>query len=380
MVVVALVVLGLAMIYSASAVVAGASPRFGEDSYLFLRRQAIWACAGGLALIAASSVDYRFWIRARWGLLGASFLLLLLPYVPGIGLSLNGAHRWVRIGGYQIQPSEVCKLTLTLALAAFIARRPDRLKFGAIGFLPIAAAVGASAALVFFEPDVGSAVALAAVLSMILFAGGARLKHLAITGLLMAAVAAVAIFFFLPHARDRLSSFFGSGPNYQVRQSVLAVGAGGLLGDGPGAGMAKLFYLPEAQSDFIFAVIGEELGFMGAAGLLLLYGAFLAAAWALYRRAEDLYARLVTLGIAASIILGATINIAVATGTIPAKGIPLPFVSYGGSSLLVSMAAAGILINIASQQKHAATTVGWGNRGTSDARDRVGAGLAPAEP
>lgn len=380
MIVVALVVLGLAMIYSASAVTAGTSARFGEDSYLFLRRQAIWACLGALALIVASSVDYRFWIRARWWLLGGSFLLLVLPYVPGIGMALNGAHRWVRVGGWQIQPSEVCKLTLVLSVAAFIARDPERLKFAALGFLPLAAIVGGATALVFLEPDVGSAAVLATVLSMILFAGGARLKHLAITGALMAVVAVAAIFILFPHARERLDAFFGGGANYQVRQSTLAIGAGGLVGDGPGAGMAKLFYLPEAQSDFIFAIIGEELGYLGGGGLLLLYGGLLAAGWAVAKRAGDSYARLVTLGITASIILGAIINIAVATGTIPAKGIPLPFVSYGGSSLLVSMAAAGILINIASQKKHAAVAIGWGNGGAPDARDRVGAGLAPAEP
>lgn len=367
-IVVALVTVGIVTIYSAAAVVADRSPRF-DDRYLFLRRQCLWACVGMLAMLITASIPYRFWERARHFILAGSFLLLVAVYVPGVGLELNGENRWIRMGPYQMQPSEFCRLTLAMVLCAAVAR--------GIGdwrrFWPWAVVILAAAGLVLFERDVGSALVLATLLGAVLFVGGAKLRHLTFVGGTAIAGAAAAVWFFFPSVLRRF------GPSYQVDQSVLAIGSGGVFGDGLGAGRAKLFYLPEAQSDFIFAVWAEELGFLGAAGLILLYVALVGAGWRIARRCADPFGRTLTFAIVASIILGATINIGVAIGALPAKGIPLPFVSYGGSSLLVSMAAAGILMNIAGETD-AVIDQRRRDRRPSDAGDRAGTGVAAAQP
>jgi cell division protein FtsW len=368
----ALTIVGLAMIYSSGAVVAERSTRFGSDRYLFLRRQAIWTCLGALAMMATASIPYRFWHRVRFPLLAISFALLAAVYVPGIGLALNGEHRWIRLGPYQMQPSEVCRLTLAIALCAAVARGMEQWR----RFLPWAAVILASAGLVLFQRDVGSAVVLAALLSSILFVGGARLRHILLTGAAALALVAGAIVWAFPHARERIAAYLGASASYQVDQSIQAIGAGGLFGDGLGAGRAKLFYLPEAQSDFIFAAYAEELGFLGAGALILLYAALLGVGLRVFRRCADPFGRTLSFAIVASITLGAFVNIGVATGALPAKGIPLPFVSYGGSSLLVSMASIGILMNVATDE-----TVDQRRRdgGTPDAGDCAGAGVAPAQ-
>lgn len=370
-----LVAFGIVMIYSAAAVVSDQSVRFG-DRLLFLRRQGIWACVGTLALLATATIPYRFWYRMRHWLLGLSFLLLVAVYLPGIGLKLNGEHRWIRLGPYQLQPSEVCRLTLAIVICAAVTRPLETWR----RFLPWAGVILAASALVLFERDVGSAVVLAALLSMILFVGGARLRHIAITGGIALVLVSTAVFHVYPKALERINAYLGAHSSYQVDQSVLAVGAGGLFGDGLGSGRAKLFYLPEAQSDFIFATVAEELGFLGACGLILLYLALLAAGARIARRCTDPFGQALTVAVVASISLGAAINICVATGALPAKGIPLPFISYGGSSLLMSMAAVGILMNIADSTgaHHEAADLRGGERGTPDAGDRPGPGLAPA--
>lgn len=367
-IVVALVAVGIVTIYSAAAVVSERSPRF-DDRFLFLRRQCLWACVGMLAMVMTASIPYRFWVRARHLLLAASLLLLVAVYVPGVGLQLNGENRWIRLGSYQVQPSEFCRLTLAIVICAAVAKGVGEWR----RFWPWAAVILAAAGLVLFERDIGSALVLATLLGAVLFVGGAKLRHLGLVGGAALAGVAAAVWFFFPSVLRR----FGS--SYQVDQSVLAVGSGGLFGDGLGAGRAKLYYLPEAQSDFIFAVWAEELGFLGAAGLILLYVALVAVGWRVARRCADPFGRALTFAIVASIILGATINIGVAIGALPAKGIPLPFVSYGGSSLLVSMAAAGILMNIAGETD---ATTGQRRRDgrPSDAGDRAGAGVAAAQP
>ena len=367
-IVTALVAAGIVTIYSAGAVVSERSPRF-DDRFLFLRRQCLWACAGMLAMVVASSIPYRFWGRARHFLLAGSFLLLIAVYVPGVGLQLNGENRWIRMGSYQMQPSEFCRLTLAMVVCAAVARGVGEWR----RFWPWAAVILAAAGLVLFERDVGSALVLATLLGALLFAGGARLRHLAFAGGTAIAGVAAAVWFFFPGVLRRF------GPSYQVEQSVLAVGSGGLFGDGLGAGRAKLFYLPEAQSDFIFAVWAEELGFLGAAGMILLYLALVGVGWRIAKRCSDPFGRTLTFAIVASILLGATINIGVAIGALPAKGIPLPFVSYGGSSLLVSMAAAGILMNIAGETDETSDQRRRDRR-PSDAGDRAGAGVAAARP
>lgn len=377
MIAVALLVVGIAMIYSAGAVMADKSPRFG-DRTLFLRRQLLWSCVGILAMLATCSIPFTFWSRIRTPLLVGSFLLLVAVFVPGIGLELNGEHRWIRIGSYQIQPSEFCRLSLSMVLCAAVASGIREWR----QFLPWAGVILAASGLILFERDVGSAIVLATLLSLALFVGGARLKHILLTGAVASAGLGATILFAFPHARERIADFFSTEPSYQVQQSIMAVGSGGWFGDGLGAGRAKLFYLPEAQSDFIFAIFAEELGFMGALGLVLLYGALLVAGWRIARRCTDPFGRTLTFAIVASIIIGALINIAVAIGALPAKGIPLPFVSYGGSSLVVSMAAVGILMNIA--ERSPTTTDETADQRRRDGRapyagDRAGAGLAPAE-
>jgi cell division protein FtsW len=337
----ALTALGVLMVYSASSVRAGV--REGDAAY-FLKRQLAWAGIGIGALVLCARSNLDGWRRhSRAAFAGTVLLLaLVLPF----GTTVNGATRWFRLGSFSFQPSELAKLTLLVFTASWLVEAKDRLADFRRGFLPVAAAVGATALLVVKEPDLGTGLFLGVLGTALFFVGGVPRLYLLLLGAAAAAVVSHEVVERLDVIRSRLQFLEPTGEKaYQVRQSLVALGSGGLLGRGLGAGAAKLFYLPENSSDFILPMVGEEFGFAGTLLVVLLYGAFVRAGArvALLAAGRDSFAFLVAFGVTLWVGLQAVINIAVTTACAPTKGIALPFVSLGGSGLVVLFAATGLL-------------------------------------
>jgi cell division protein FtsW len=345
LVVVGLLGFGVVMVYSASAILA--TDRF-HDTYFFLKKQCFWAALGLAVLWAVMAVDYRRWRPVVLPLLvlAVILLLLLLPF----GQEINGTRRWLRWGPFSFQPTELAKLALVLYLADFLAHRRDAVASFWRGFLPPLMVTGAMAALILRQPDLGSSVALVAVVGCMLFVAGARLRHMALVG----AAAVPVIVLAVAGASYRLRRVFAfldpwadsRGAGFQIIQSYLALGGGGLTGRGLGESKQKLFYLPEPHTDFIFAIIGEELGFVGAVFTVALFGLLLWRGIRIALRVADPFGAHAALGITAMLATQALVNLGVVVGLLPTKGLPLPFVSFGGSSLLVAMAGVGLLLNI----------------------------------
>jgi cell division protein FtsW len=359
-----LCVVGLVMVGSASEVIS--IQTYGSPWAISLR-EVIWMVIGVIALVFSCRFDYRKWRRLRLVLLAVTFALLLAVLVPGIGVHSGGSSRWVGLGELRIQPSELMKLALAVFGADLVVRR-EEMKGGArmvIGPLLLVAA--AAAGLVVLQPDMGTALVLGCITFALIFASGVRmgpiLKLLGVVSALALVVGIVE-----PYRRARLLSFLdpgahASGSGYQVVQSLIGLGSGHLFGLGLGAGRQKWGYLPNAHTDFIFSVIGEELGLVGALCVLALLGAF---AWFGLRaaaRAPDRFGGLLAVAIVAWIAAETVINVGAVIGILPVTGIPLPFISFGGSSLVITMVATGILVNIARQERPPGPTVrsgtGW---------------------
>jgi len=346
-----LVLFGVVMVYSASGFLA--SERFGSTHY-FLIRQIAWAALGLGAMVIAMRVDYHRYAQPAvvYGLLGVSvFLLVLTLFFP----ARNGAHRWITYGSWSAQPSELAKIALIIFLARFLSRREEE---GEIeGFwttmLPACAATGLLAALIMKEPDLGTTAMLGVIFVVMMFAGGVPLRQL----FKLAPVLLVGGYLFIFRVGwrwDRITAFINPeldprGKGFQVLQSLIAVGSGGVSGLGLAEGKQKLFYLPEPHADFIFAVIAEELGMIGAATLVLVFGFLMWRGLRASRRAPERFGQLLAVGVTAMIIAQAFFNISVVLSLVPTKGIPLPFVSHGGSSLLFALAAVGMLLNVSEQ-------------------------------
>lgn len=338
--------LGVVMVYSASSAKAGL--RF-DDAELFLRRQVAWAVVGVAAVWAAMRCDperLRRWAKPATI---AVIVLLALVLIPGVGSTANGARRWFRVGPVSFQPSEAAKLVLVVWLAHHLASASDRLHDWKRGVLPAVVPVGAAAALVLVEPDLGTAVFLGAVCAATMLVGGVPTRKLA-----LCALPAVPLLVWQVARRwdvmvRRFAAVGGGEPNsdatHQVYQAKVAMGSGGLLGVGVGAGHQKLAYLPEAHTDFILGVIGEETGFLGTALVVLLFAAITLCGLriAMGCASRDRYAFLLVFGTVFATVLQAAGNVAVVTGSVPTKGIALPFVSLGGSSLVVLCAGIGIV-------------------------------------
>ena len=344
-----LMALGLVMVYSASFVFA--QRKFGSATFL-LERHCIYLLAGCLALAVGALLDYHRLARQWQWLLAAALLLLAAVLVPGVGERLNGARRWFHLGTLTLQPSELAKPLLIVGLAAWAVTRRERITTFQHGFLPGAGLVGAAVVLVALEPDLGTAGLLLAVLGAILVAAGVRLWY-ALPALAVAVpVGALCAWSRLGYIQVRINDFLSGTPDplgkgYQVTQAMIAEGSGGVWGAGVGQGAAKLLFLPEAHNDFIFALVGEELGLVGALGVLLCFALFVWQGWRVARRAPDLLGALVALGVTLLVGLQAAMNIAVVTRSMPTKGISLPLVSYGGSSLIFTLFAIGLLLNVA---------------------------------
>jgi cell division protein FtsW len=343
---VGLALFGLVMVYSASAIIA---EKENGSQYYYVIKQGIWTSIGLVAMFITMHIDYR-WLRNRrivYGLLILTGLMLLAVFgFPRI----NGAHRWIKLSGFSIQPSEISKVTLAIFLAAFLEKRAGEEGSLLRTFLPAAFITGLLALLVVAEPDLGTALMLAVIFVVVIYTAGARLLHLG-----MAAAPALAGFaallIFVPWRFKRLLIFLdpwtdSQGGGYQIVQALTAIGSGGPHGLGFAQGKQKLLFLPFAHSDFIFAVIGEELGLAGGLGVVLVFGLFLWRGIRTSLRAPDRFAMLLSLGLVTSIVAQALFNISVVLALLPTKGIPLPFISYGGSSLVPTLAAAGILLNI----------------------------------
>jgi cell division protein FtsW len=285
-------------------------------------------------------------------LLAVSFVLVLAVHIPHVGVSINGARRWIGAGVLQFEPSELMKLALVLYAATLLARRPQRVNDLRELARPLLIVVGGACLLVVTEPDLGTALVIAFTTCALLLTAGMPLRNLAI---LVAVVVGLVVLYALarPYARARLTSFLdpwahASGSGFQAVQGQIAIGSGGLFGVGPGQSVQKVFYLPEAQTDFILAVIAEELGVIGVYALLFLYGLIAYAGLRAAKRARSLYSALIAVGMTALIVSQALLNVFAVLGLAPLTGVPLPFVSYGSSSLIVMLAAMGLLLNVAS--------------------------------
>jgi cell division protein FtsW len=345
--------IGLALLFSASAVTCETNARFA-DPHHFLKKQILWMAIAGIGFLVASRVPTSFWMRARLPLLLATAALLALVFVPGVGATINGARRWLRFGGFFMQPSELAKLALGIFLCGFAAADAERLKSFARGFVPMFVATGWICGLVVIEPDVGTAAFIGVTSVVLMTVAGARWTHLLPTCGVGAAAAAVLVVFRMEHFQRRLAEWW-NGTGYQLHQSLVALGAGGVCGEGLGRGTQKLYFLPEVHSDFIFAVLGEEFGFLGTCGVLGLFAAFGVVGWRIARRASTPFGGLLAFVLTFQVLLQAAMNVAVVTGLMPTKGIPLPFFSFGGSSLCITMAAVGILVRIANETERGAT-------------------------
>ena len=285
-------------------------------------------------------------------LLAVSFVLVLAVHVPHVGVTVNGARRWLGSGPFQFQPSELLKLALVLYGATLLARRPARVHDLRELSKPLLVVVGAACLLVATQPDIGTAMVIAFTTCALLVAAGIPLRNLAIIG--GSALAVVALYAIArPYARARLTSFLNpwahaSGSGFQAVQGQIAIGSGGLFGVGPGESVQKIFYLPEAHTDFILAVIGEELGVVGVSALLFLYGLIAYAGLRAAKAARSLHSALIAVGMTSLIVSQALLNVFAVLGLAPLTGVPLPLVSYGSSSLIVTLAAMGLLLNVAS--------------------------------
>jgi cell division protein FtsW len=344
-----LVFLGLVMVFSASAVMA--KERYGSG-YYFLLRQVGWAAGGIAAMLVAMKVDYRRYKHPAvvFSVLGATTLLLISVFFLD---RAHNTHRWIHFGGFSFQPSEVAKVAVILFLAYYLENRTNSMNDWRNTLLPAILPTLMFLALIVFQPDLGTAIACAAITACIMFVAGLQLRYLG-----YACLASVIPLYFLifrvAWRLDRIMAFVNpysdpQGKGFHIIQSLIAVSTGGITGLGFMEGKQKLFYLPEPHTDFIFAVTAEELGLLGSLVVLLLFGIFLWRGVRTALRTQDMFGRLLAVGITSMVVVQAFINISVVLGIMPTKGIPLPFVSYGGSSLLVTLACVGVLLNITKQ-------------------------------
>lgn len=345
--VLALVATGLVMVYSASAILA--HDKLG-DSFYFLRRQAAAAGLGLFGMALAMRLGYRRLARLAYPILIGGVLLMILVLIPGVGTTAGGAQRWIRLPGFSLQPTELLKFAWIVYLAYSLAKKREKVATFSVGFLPHLVLAGILAGLCMMQPDFGSSVALLFLLFTLLFTAGARLSYL-VGSILVALPVGYHLVASSPYRLKRITAFLDPwgtrhGEGYQVAESLMSIGSGGVSGLGLGDGRQKLFFLPEAHTDFIFSIIGEELGLIGVSALLILYAVVI---WRGMRAAlcsAEPFGLFLGMGITSLFAFQAVVNMSVAMGLLPTKGLTLPFVSYGGTSLVMMMTAAGVLLSI----------------------------------
>lgn len=349
-----IVCFGLIMLWSASA--PSGYEEFA-DSYYFVKHQIIFGLIPGLAaMVLFSRVPYTFWQRHAWNLLILSIVLLVLVFIPGFSAGIGTAHSWISIGGvFSVQPSEIVKLTFLFYLAAWLGARDERgVRDVHGGFLPFLLVLGTIILLLILQPDIGTMSIIAAMALVVYFVAGAPLTY--VFGLIAAGVAGIALLITAaPYRAARFTTFLNpeldpQGIGYHINQALLAIGSGGLFGVGYGHSRQKFQYLPEVAGDSIFAVIGEELGFVVALVTIALFVLLLWRLLAIANHTTDRFAKYFVVGVAAWISLQAFVNIGSMVALMPITGVPLPFISYGGTSLAVSMAAIGVVLGISRRE------------------------------
>lgn len=342
--------IGLVMVHSASTVL---SAKKFDDPFFYAKRQLMWAGLGLIAMLLLANFDYHELRKWAPKLVVAAFLFLAVVLIPGIGQVRGGSRAWLGIGSFGIQPSEFAKLALILFLAHYLVDGKDRMDSFWKGFIPPLGIAVIGIGLIMLEPDLGQSVVILGATIILLVAAGARWRHLLVLvwGGLMSIGVLIAM---APYRIDRIIAFldpwkYPLGKGYQIIQSLYALGSGGLVGLGLGHSQQKFLYLPEPQTDFIFSILGEELGFLGAATVLVLFGLLIWRGFRTALYAPDEFGSLLAAGITGMIAVQVLINVGVVTGSIPATGITLPFISFGGSSLTLMLTGVGILLNISRQ-------------------------------
>ena len=344
-----LVTIGTAMIYSSSSILA--MERF-KDAQFFLKKQIFFVVIGMGVMVLLTKLDYHYLKKLAYPGIILSIILLLLIFIPPLGIRAGGARRWLNLGFFSFQVTELVKISIVLFLAHFLTRKANYLKSFSRGILIPLLVTFLIIALIALQPDFGATIMIAMILMLMLFLAGCRIRHLAgLTALLIPA--AVWMIMFRSYRIDRLKVFLNpwndpGNKGFQIIQSLLSFGSGGAFGVGIGDGMQKLFYLPEPHTDFILSVIAEESGFVGVAVVIFLFVVLIIRGFMVAFRAPDLFGTLLAAGLTMVLAMGAFINIAGVMGLIPLKGLTLPFLSYGGTSLVMSLVAVGILLNISS--------------------------------
>ncbi len=344
--VLALVAMGSILVFSSSAVLA--SEAYG-NAYFFSFRHLVAVGLGLAAMFTLTRIDYTLYRNPAvvFSFLSLATVLIALTYfLPATA----NTHRWIRFAGFSFQPAELAKLAVVVFLAYFLERRRDRINDARFTLLPVGVVVVAVCGLIAFQPDLGTPAALAGIVGLMLLAAGLHYRWIALAGVLAASALGILVYMY-PYRVQRVFAFIDPlsdplGSGYQIIQSLTAMGSGGVAGVGLMAGQQKLFYLPEPHTDFIFAVIGEEVGLIGTLTVLMLYGVFVWRGLRASSRAPDLFGTYLALGVTMMVAIQALFNMSVVLGLLPTKGMPLPFLSYGGSSLMVMLAGVGILMNV----------------------------------
>ncbi len=342
---------GIVMIYSASAIYA--LENWGDSAY-YLKRHLLYVLIGLFFSLVVMSVDYHLFQKISKPLFLFSLFLLVLLWVPGIGRTIGGARRWFRFGIFSFQPSEMTKFALIIYTADFLSRKKTEVTSFLKGFFPVLCVLGISCCLIIIQPDLGTVLAITMVCFIMLFVGGVKITHI-ISVILVSLPAVYIIIFSAAYRRNRILAFLNpwndpQGVGFQIIQSLVALGSGGVIGLGLGQGKQKLLYLPAGYTDFIFSIIGEELGFIGAAGIVILFIAFLIIAAKISLKAKDSFGQFLALGLSSTLMVEAIVNMGVTTSLLPTKGLPLPFISYGGTSLMFNMIYVGLILNIGKNQ------------------------------
>lgn len=343
-----LLAIGSVMVFSSSA--AYAYDRMEGDTYYFLKRQLIWVAVGIVVMFVMSNFDYRYLSKFAVPMLVISTIFLVLSAIPGIGIERNEARRWLGIGGVEFQPSEMVKISLIVFLSYSLSKRNKVLGSFTKGFVPYVLLAGFIAGILALQPHMSAALIIVSVTAIMMIVAGCKIRHfLAIGGLVIPFIIYIALK--MPHVLTRVTSFMDpfanpTGEGYQIIQSLYAIGSGGLFGKGLGKSLQKYLYLPEPYNDFILSILAEELGFIGVVAVLFLFGLFIWRGYKVANHAPDMFGSLLAAGITSLIAIQVVLNVAVVTSSMPVTGIPLPFFSYGGTSLVFLMADVGILLNV----------------------------------
>ncbi len=353
-VVILLIIVGVIMIFSSSAIMAH---QWYNNMYFFAFRQFLWVLIGTIALLAGLNIDFRKWaVLSKFGMFFV-FLLLGAVLIPFIGHEVGHARRWLRFAGIGFQPAELAKIVVIIYVASVLDRKYSKIETFYKDLLPPLLLVLAIVFLIYSQPDFGTAILIIIAAGGMLFLGGVKIRHLCIGALLCIPFMIYALVTF-SYRRERFFSFLNPfedmyGAGFQLSHSIVALGDGGLKGVGLGAGYQKLFFIPEVHTDFVYAIIGQELGLLGTVGVLLLFILFTWRGIKIALKQKEYLGKVMAAGLTFLISIQAIVNIGVVTGSLPTKGLSLPFVSFGGSSLLFNMFAVGVILNISKKYQNA---------------------------